>query len=79
MSVVFPTHVGVFLLAIFDGPRRPRLPHARGGVSTLIGADFRDDLSSPRTWGCFRSSLNTGMSTSVFPTHVGVFLVRAIR
>ena len=33
---VFPTHVGVFLCSRGVGCGRPRLPHARGGVSDGI-------------------------------------------
>ena len=29
--------------------------------------------SSPRSWGCFRSSVPSGMALLVFPTLVGVF------
>src|SRR5687768_15791424 len=31
-------------------------------------------MSSPRTWGCFFHLLAKPFWTSVFPTHVGVFL-----
>ena len=31
---VFPTPVGVFPMSAWKRPKRPRLPHARGGVST---------------------------------------------
>ena len=32
-------------------------------------------VSSPRTWGCFQSGTGTASGPSVFPTHVGVFLL----
>ena len=56
LSVVFPTHVGVFLSAAL--PRRCWLclPHARGGGSRgMIGTGIKP-RSSPRTWGCFQLS-----------------------
>ena len=72
---VFPTHVGVFL-------RRPRplsgyrsLPHARGGVSSFHSLHFFSGWSSPRTWGCFCGRGRFIIRQTVFPTHVGVFLV----
>ncbi len=71
---VFPTHVGVFpAQQATDTPDR-RLPHARGGVSTIYGASSTVMPSSPRTWGCFFSSGAVSMTRFVFPTHVGVFL-----
>ena len=73
---VFPTHVGVFPDDLRLCSCRGGLPHARGGVSSFYGQFDLGLASSPRTWGCFskRSSrLSTGR---VFPTHVGVFLLR---
>ena len=71
--VVFPTHVGVFLIG---GGRRShscRLPHARGGVSATGVLDGLGRVSSPRTWGCFRIRWRMSLPCRVFPTHVGVF------
>ena len=54
LYMVFPTHVGVFLVGPVLLPLRWRLPHARGGVSyRLVYIDLASK-SSPRTWGCFR-------------------------
>ena len=53
--------------------QRLRLPHARGGVSAGLKQRLRDVSSSPRTWGCFCIFFELNSSTSVFPTHVGVF------
>ena len=72
---VFPTHVGVFLLCMAFTPRVRSLPHARGGVSPTRKTARIPMLSSPRTWGCFRRAGRQVMGLSVFPTHVGVFLV----
>ncbi len=71
---VFPTHVGVFLLAVETAPPRASLPHARGGVSwwPLMLELYRQ--SSPRTWGCFHAPHEGVKMLKVFPTHVGVFL-----
>ena len=70
---VFPTPVGVF-----DVPRAcyslaKRLPHARGGVSTLKNNFFSFFLSSPRSWGWFYLRGCMTSSRLVFPTLVGVF------
>ncbi len=74
ISVVFPTHVGVF-----PGELPPQvevfgLPHARGGVSSPRRWRCLGSLSSPRTWGCFFAGPQRGRGWGVFPTHVGVFL-----
>ena len=50
-----------------------RLPHARGGVSTLPLTPSSEGESSPRTWGCFLASARSCTRRRVFPTHVGVF------
>ena len=70
---VFPTHVGVF--PGHGGWRCTplRLPHARGGVSAGPLAGTGVELSSPRTWGCFRQRHAGRGRSGVFPTHVGVF------
>ena len=52
------------------------LPHARGGVSGMIGTRYRVPVSSPRPWGCFRCAQIRDNSDDVFPTPVGVFLAR---
>ena len=71
---VFPTHVGVFPLPFLRASQQVRLPHARGGVSTVTGKLIINATSSPRTWGCFWSYGGCGLVYDVFPTHVGVFL-----
>ena len=73
-TLVFPTHVGVFLA---QGPQslgRVGLPHACGGVSSFARTFCGAFLSSPRMWGCFHHDAFVHADTSVFPTHVGVFL-----
>ena len=52
------------------------LPHARGGVSPQQHLGTARIQSSPRTWGCFRLHHPRLSMSNVFPTHVGVFLVR---
>ena len=71
---VFPTHVGVFLRCLHSASERPRLPHARGGVSAELRRLARENRSSPRTWGCFKGMGVADIIDVVFPTHVGVFL-----
>ena len=70
---VFPTCVGVFP---FLSPFRRayvRLPHVRGGVSTLQAAERPKIRSSPRAWGCFPRYIAYISRSPVFPTCVGVF------
>ena len=74
LRVVFPTHVGVFLTTGGTLPSTERLPHARGGVSSLPCPDGVSPSSSPRTWGCFQIRQARNNGRPVFPTHVGVFL-----
>ena len=70
---VFPTHVGVFLREDREKRHQGRLPHARGGVSSVVRACTVNSVSSPRTWGCFRIEEDLEAVKKVFPTHVGVF------
>ncbi|SMG65272.1 conserved hypothetical protein, secreted [methanotrophic bacterial endosymbiont of Bathymodiolus sp.] len=76
---VFPTPVGVFLCCNLHGVQFSSLPHARGGVSTVIDAQENQVKSSPRPWGCFRASIDILEILTVFPTPVGVFLCLLIR
>ena len=50
---VFPTPVGVFPEPGAIHSSIGRLPHARGGVSSLISPCMICSVSSPRPWGCF--------------------------
>ncbi len=70
---VFPTPVGVFPKFSAWLTRSPRLPHARGGVSTRRISTTVSLVSSPRPWGCFFQVPATGPLMNVFPTPVGVF------
>ena len=79
VTVVFPTYVGVFPRGRLV-PRRPEgLPHVRGGVSAGAGPELKEEMSSPRTWGCFLATALDAQVIYVFPTYVGVFLVPARR
>ena len=73
VAKVFPTPVGVFPCGSGLTASKPRLPHARGGVSG--GPGFHQDfaMSSPRPWGCFLSRSIDNVACSVFLTPVGVF------
>ncbi len=73
-DMVFPTHVGVFLIFVYFLDMVEGLPHARGGVSSAAWIRLYSSLSSPRTWGCFWARTKQRTTKSVFPTHVGVFL-----
>ena len=73
---VFPTLVGVFPVAGRIGHVRHGLPHARGGVSALALSPYSSISSSPRSWGCFLFPPIRQLGHGVFPTLVGVFLLR---
>ena len=73
LCIVFPTHVGVFLLDKDILVEVKSLPHARGGVSNGLKKKGRAGRSSPRTWGCFQVRARQAQAFGVFPTHVGVF------
>ncbi|SVX19651.1 Domain of uncharacterised function (DUF2825) [Klebsiella pneumoniae] len=77
VRIVFPTHVGVFLLLFAVSFAPQCLPHARGGVSGGPYGAERRVTSSPRTWGCFPGGGKRCSRVPVFPTHVGVFLIAA--
>jgi hypothetical protein len=72
---VFPAHAGVFPEAICPGLLLLSLPRARGGVSVLGYQGVYDELSSPRTRGCFLHYQENGGDAGVFPAHAGVFLL----
>ena len=67
--------MGVFPRSPCPPPRRRRLPHACGGVSVPIWDAAIPDPSSPRMWGCFLIDPSGSTDCTVFPTHVGVFLL----
>ena len=73
---VFPTCVGVFPNSLRLAKSSICLPHMRGGVSAYIRNHDEGRSSSPHAWGCFSSSLRLAPVISVFPTCVGVFLLR---
>ena len=75
MILVFPTHVGVFLVCHVARLTNLSLPHTRGGVSHRHFIRVKFLWSSPHTWGCFSSRAFIVESLAVFPTHVGVFPV----
>ena len=50
---VFPTRVGVFPITSASSKQGRGLPHARGGVSNVLGQAVTKLQSSPRAWGCF--------------------------
>ena len=71
--IVFPTPVGVFLVAPCKLFSESCLPHARGGVSHPQAHGGRRQASSPRPWGCFFFHCSARRFACVFPTPVGVF------
>ena len=78
LVIVFPMHVGVFLVCLILLRCTLCLPHACGGVSLSIMQAVLCDLSSPCMWGCFYCLISIPSIAAVFPMHVGVFLVLPI-
>jgi len=73
---VFPTLVGVFPRARPVSPSRTRLPHARGGVSSIIDGQRWTFQSSPRSWGCFTGrDRRVGKKDQSSPRSWGCFLI----
>ena len=75
---VFPTSVGVFPRARGSAGARSCLPHVRGGVSRLGWTVGPWCESSPRPWGCFQGGVSGLGHQGVFPTSVGVFLLKKL-
>ena len=73
---VFPTPVGVFPWGFFALSFSMCLPHASGGVSLCNTLERIERESSPRQWGCFSKKEGRSDRDRVFPTPVGVFLLR---
>ena len=72
----FPTCVGVFPLNVLPRYGGQRLPHVRGGVSTVNAIAFNFGRTSPRAWGCFLINCKVAYKICDFPTCVGVFPMR---
>jgi len=68
--------VGVFPLRVFEYWYSLGFPHARGGVSYEYELDLKTGEFSPRPWGCFYLEKYGREFTIVFPTPVGVFLLK---
>ena len=76
MLVSSPREWGCFCNTMIQGGGC--LPHASGGVSLSIRKKVEPFLSSPREWGCFSHTLHLRHKIKVFPTRVGVFLIRSL-
>src|SRR5579871_1672866 len=50
-------------------------PHGRGGVPKFRIACARFSAFSPRAWGCTVTTIESDLTTAVFPTGVGVYRV----
>ncbi len=74
---VFPTHVGGVSTRVFERDGGYVSSPRTWGVSDGQVYVY-PGRASPRTWGCFHTSLRRGRTQYVFPTHVGVFLRRLI-
>ena len=74
-----PRMWGCFYINSFYYIRTAGLPHACGGVSPFPPNAPHGKESSPRMWGCFLTQGVYRWLSSVFPTHVGVFLSPSTR
>ena len=74
LQYVFPTCVGVFLMAVIVFVGAVGFPHMRGGVSGVRSTGDDEYMFSPHAWGCFPCFLCIEHKDGVFPTCVGVFL-----
>ena len=75
-TIVFSTHVEVFLKRRVPVGWRTSFLHARGGVSFIRTITTTGNKFSPRTWRCFYGLVRRRSIGAVFSTHVEVFLVR---
>ena len=73
-SGVFPTHVGVYRFQGLSTGLNGGFPHACGGVPITIPTLSNSTTFSPRMWGCTVSRPDHSTHSTVFPTHVGVYL-----
>ena len=77
-TMIFSTHVEVFLWNHCSVISWSNLLHARGGVSTHVGLPFCLPTSSPRTWRCFSIFNIYNITKYIFSTHVEVFLTAGL-
>ncbi len=77
-NCLFPTHVGVSLRLYCLCTPLVALPHTRGGVPQDLYAQAVDQHSSPHTWGCPYGLQAVPLIGQLFPTHVGVSLLRLL-
>ena len=73
-TTVFSTHVEVFPCDCANSSKPLSFLHTRGGVSSVPSSNQSNPLFSPHTWRCFLLSSSPTTSTTVFSTHVEVFL-----
>ena len=74
----FPTHVGMFLTTRAAIPVTTPIPHSRGDVPLSTSAGMGITCNSPLTWGCSCSGDPETRAVAQFPTHVGMFLTKAL-
>ena len=77
LANVFSTHVEVFPGSEKATSTKSGFLHARGGVSCPQLRMYMTIVFSPRTWRCFSRESKSSSCSSVFSTHVEVFLVTA--
>ena len=68
--------MGVFPLSSSYPAYLYGLPHTCGGVSDSDYWERWENKSSPHLWGCFSKILGSVFEFKVFPTPVGVFLLK---
>ncbi len=79
LPLVFPTHVGMFLVPSLLRMVNICFPHACGDVPRLANDLHIPVVFSPRMWGCSAGRAGTYARPRVFPTHVGMFRRRRDR
>jgi len=72
-SLIVPTHVGVYRESFLHCLWQDNCPHACGGVPCFLKVQLLSYVLSPRMWGCTEIWFFWVASSSIVPTHVGVY------
>ena len=73
LSIIVPTHVGVYRILPRLKKKLRNCPHTRGGVPSIIRLRNTFLELSPHTWGCTVFALKKPFLLVIVPTHVGVY------
>ncbi len=77
--MVFPTSVGMFRWSQQHSRRRECFPHKRGDVPFPRLDRDCGGAFSPQAWGCSGRGRGARQAPHVFPTSVGMFLVKSVK